>query len=220
MTEKMVIGAKATAAAPAGVLAGATVLRHQVRNSDLAFSHEERRSLRLEGLLPAAIESRAVQLQRVRLQLASLPDDIQRHLLLRDLRERNERLFFQLCRQAPAEFLALVYTPTIGAVCLRYSELWRSPRVRTHKRGRPSEAPGRADKAQRSRTRALPSQGLFVTLADLGHVSELFDNLGWPTVKTIVVTDGQRILGLGDLGANGRSVLRARESTTNKTGAS
>ena len=124
----------ANASGPASVsetpFSGAAVLRRSGENRDLAFTPAERRQLRLTGLLPAAVETLALQAQRVRLQLAALPNDVQRHLLLRDVRERNEQLFFHLCQRTPEEFLPLIYTPTIGAICLRYSELWRSPRVR------------------------------------------------------------------------------------------
>ena len=100
-------------------------------NKDLAFTAAERRRLRLVGLLPAAVETQAAQLERLRLQLAGLHDDLHRYLWLRDVRARNERLFFLLCQTRPEELLPLIYTPTIGAACTRYSEFWTAPRVRT-----------------------------------------------------------------------------------------
>ena len=108
---------------------GAWVLRRSGLNKGLAFSSEERRTLRLSGLLPATTETQARQLERVQRQLAGLQDDLHRYLWLRDLRDRNERLFFQLCQTQPEQLLPLIYTPTIGAACIRYSQTWTTPRV-------------------------------------------------------------------------------------------
>jgi len=117
-------------ASEAHISTGLALLRRTGWNKDLAFSHEERRQWKLCGLLPAAVETQVMQLDRVRVQLDMMPDPVLKYLVLRDLRDRNERLFFQLCAASPEEMLPLIYTPTIGTICQRFSELYRFPRVR------------------------------------------------------------------------------------------
>lgn len=160
-----------------GIIArGAALLRDPRLNKSTAFGAAEREALDLVGLLPEAVEDAEHQLQRVTAQLTRQSSELERYLHLAALREINETLFFRLVTSDPARFVPLVYTPTVGEACLRYSEVMERPR------------------------------GLYVSLNRKGRVREVLRN--WPerAVRFIVVTSGQRILGLGDLGANGMGI--------------
>lgn len=155
---------------------GAALLHDPRLNKSAAFSDAERETLGLIGLLPEAIDRADGQLQRVLAQLAHKASDLERYIHLRGLQDTDETLFFRTVMSDPARFIPLVYTPTVGEACLRYSEIFSRPR------------------------------GLYVSINRKGRVRELLRN--WPErdVRFIVVTSGQRILGLGDLGANGMGI--------------
>ena len=157
-------------------LRGAALIHDPRLNKSAAFSQDEREALGLAGLLPEGIDSPESQLQRVLAQMAHEPSDFDSHVYLRALQDTDETLFFRAVMSDPARFLPLVYTPTVGEACVRFSEIFRRPR------------------------------GLYLSITRKGHVGETLRN--WPErdVRFIVVTSGERILGLGDLGANGMGI--------------
>ena len=142
----------------------------------LATGQEERRARKLLGILPAAVQSQELQARAVVSFLESCKDELGKYVYLRHLKDFNERLFYFTLTENVQKLMPLVYTPTVGLACQRFSEIYMRPR------------------------------GLFVSAPDLGRVRQLLAN--WPErdVRVIVVTDGERILGLGDLGANGMGI--------------
>lgn len=159
-----------------GPLTGIDLLHDAGLNKGTAFTEEERDRLRLRGLLPPRILTQEQQVEKVLENFRGLTTDIERHIYLISLQDRNERLFYRVVMDHIEEMMPIIYTPTVGEACQLYGHIWRRPR------------------------------GLFITSKDRGRVAEILMN--WPDahVRTIVVTDGERILGLGDLGANGMGI--------------
>ena len=157
-------------------LTGRALLSDARHNKSTAFSKEERERFGLRGLLPAAVCGQDTQLTRVLENVRRKEHDIEKYIALRALEGRNERLFYRALIEHTEELLPLVYTPTVGQACREFAHIFRQ------------------------------SRGLYITPEDRGSVRELLDN--WPErdVRVIVVTDGERILGLGDLGANGMGI--------------
>lgn len=155
---------------------GYAVLHDAALNKSTAFDSAERDSLGLRGLLPYRRFSMAQQEKRVLENLRRKAYDIERYIFLVGLMERNERLFYRTVINNIDEIMPLIYTPTVGLACKEFAHIFRKP------------------------------QGFYITPEDRGHIREILDN--WPSndVRIIVVTDGQRILGLGDLGANGMGI--------------
>ena len=155
---------------------GPALLHDPRLNKGVAFTAEERRKYGLEGLLPPAVVSLELQVARLHSQISELQDDLQKYLVLSDLQARNERLFYAVLMSDPAQYMPLVYTPTVGEACQKFSHIFHSAR------------------------------GLYLPISARGRVEELLRN--WPEkdVRFIVVTDGERILGLGDLGVNGMGI--------------
>jgi malate dehydrogenase (oxaloacetate-decarboxylating)(NADP+) len=155
---------------------GAELLRDKSLNRSIAFDRRERDRLRLRGLLPYRVAADRQLVARVMTNVERLPRDIDRYMLLSSLQERNERLFYRTVLTHIERILPLIYTPTVGQACLEFSHLAREPK------------------------------GFFITPADRGHIRRILSN--WPRkdIRVVVVTDGQRILGLGDLGANGMGI--------------
>ena len=152
-------------------------LLHDPRlNKGTAFTEAERHKYGLEGLLPPAVTTIDVQTARRRVEIASLADDLQKYLVLSDLQARNERLFYAVLMSDPATYMPLVYTPTVGEACQKFGHIFRSAR------------------------------GMYLPISARGRLQEILRN--WPEedVRFIVVTDGERILGLGDLGAGGMGI--------------
>jgi malate dehydrogenase (oxaloacetate-decarboxylating)(NADP+) len=145
-------------------------------NKGTAFTDEERDRLHLRGLLPPRVLSLEQQLEKTLASFRAKPSDIEKYIYLISLLDRNERLFYRLVIDHLAEMMPIIYTPTVGQACQKYAMLWRRPR------------------------------GLFISAGDRGRVASVMRN--WPQrdVRIIVVTDGERILGLGDLGANGMGI--------------
>jgi malate dehydrogenase (oxaloacetate-decarboxylating)(NADP+) len=145
-------------------------------NKGTAFTTEERERLGLVGLMPDAEETSETQLQRIRLHLEQKPSALEKYIYLSELQDRNERLYYQLLTSAPADYMPLVYTPTVGEACQKFGHIMRRPK------------------------------GLYVSLRRRGRIKEVLRN--WPVkdVRFIVVTDGERILGLGDLGVCGMGI--------------
>lgn len=154
-------------------LTGFQVLNSASLNKGTAFTKEEREQYNLRGLLPPKVVSSDTQLQRTLNNLRRTHDDIEKYIFLTALQSRNERLFYKLVINHIEEVMPIIYTPTVGQACKEYAHLYRRPR------------------------------GMYITAEDKGDIKEVLDNWPYKDIKVIVVTDGERILGLGDLGANG-----------------
>src|SRR5580704_9601510 len=152
---------------------GVRVLEDPLTNKGTAFSEEERSGLGLRGLLPAVVETLEQQVRRRYRAYQEQPTDIARHINLRALQDTNETLFYRLVSDHIEEMLPVLYTPTVGLACQRFSEIYRRPR------------------------------GLFIAYPDRDRIGEILRNRPRREVDVIVVTDGQRVLGLGDQGIGG-----------------
>ena len=154
---------------------GVALLRDPALNKGTAFTEHERDALGLRGLLPSHVLSQDEQVQRVLENLRRLPDDLDKHVALNALHDRNETLFFRVVCDNIDEMQPLIYTPTVGLACQKYGHIFQRPR------------------------------GLFIGSNDRGRIAGVLRN--WPyRAGIIVVSDGERILGLGDLGANGMGI--------------
>src|SRR6516162_2047158 len=157
-------------------LTGYDLLHTPRLNKGTAFTKAERRAHGLEGLLPPAITTMELQIARRHAEIANLDDDLQKYLVLSDLQARNETLFYAVLMSDPATYMPLVYTPTVGQACQKFGHIFREAR------------------------------GIYLPISARGRLREILGN--WPEkdVRFIVVTDGERILGLGDLGAEGMGI--------------
>src|SRR5215467_1268926 len=154
---------------------GLALLRDPLLNKGIAFTEQERDALGLRGFLPAAVLSMQAQVERVLINLRSLPSDLEKYVALNALHDRNEALFFRVVCDNIDEIQPLIYTPTVGLACQKFGLIFQRPR------------------------------GMFISSRDRGEIAEILKNWPYPA-KLIVVTDGERILGLGDLGANGMGI--------------
>ena len=155
---------------------GVDLLSHPATNKSTAFTLEERQRLGLRGLLPARVSTMERQQARVLADIRRKSHDIERYVGLRALQDRNERLFYRLLLDHIDELMPIVYTPTVGQACKDFAHIFRQTR------------------------------GFYVTPSDRGAIRQNLDNWPEPDVRVVVVTDGERILGLGDLGANGMGI--------------
>jgi malate dehydrogenase (oxaloacetate-decarboxylating)(NADP+) len=155
---------------------GIELLHDPSLNKSTAFTEAEKQALGLVGLLPDVNESEDLQLKRVMLQLAQKTTDLERYIYLMNLLDHDETLFYRTVMSDPARFLPIVYDPTIGEACLRFGHIYRGPR------------------------------GMYLGITRRGKVKEVLKNWPQKDVRFICVTDGGRILGLGDLGANGAGI--------------
>jgi malate dehydrogenase (oxaloacetate-decarboxylating)(NADP+) len=155
---------------------GIEVLRDPLLNKGTAFTQKERGRLGLRGLLPPHVHSQEEQAERYLAHLRALPNELEKFIDLNALHDRNEGLFFRVVGDHPDEIMPLIYTPTVGLACQKFGNIFQRPR------------------------------GLFIGANDRGQIAKVLRN--WPhrDVGIIVVTDGERILGLGDLGANGMGI--------------
>jgi malate dehydrogenase (oxaloacetate-decarboxylating)(NADP+) len=155
---------------------GIEVLQDPALNKSTAFTEAEKQELGLIGLVPDVTETEDLQLQRVMLQLAQKNTDLERYIYLVNLLDHNETLFYRTIMSDPARFLPVVYDPTIGEACLKFGHIYRQPR------------------------------GMYLSINRRGKVKEVLKNWPHKDVRFICVTDSNRILGLGDLGANGMGI--------------
>ena len=155
---------------------GLALLHDPGLNKGTAFTDEERDRLHLRGLLPPRVLSLEQQLDKTLASFRGKATDLEKYIYLISLQDRNERLFYRLVTEHIDETLPIIYTPTVGEACVRFGQIFRRPR------------------------------GLYLTIQDRGRVRAILRN--WPVsrIGMIVVTDGERILGLGDLGANGMGI--------------
>jgi malate dehydrogenase (oxaloacetate-decarboxylating)(NADP+) len=161
---------------PAVLPHGETLLHDPILNKGSAFTLAERRALGLEGLLPPHVHRLEEQVARVMDNYRNKQTDLERYIHLVSLQDRNETLFYRVVVDHIEEMMPIIYTPTVGKACQQWGHLFRRPR------------------------------GLYVSWQDRGRVAELLRN--WPQhdVRVIVVTDGERILGLGDQGVGGMGI--------------
>ena len=169
--------------AKAGILArmlhlptGAALLRDPALNKGSAFTEEEREILGLRGLLPPVVQSMEVQVMRVLENFRRKSNDIEKYLFMIGLQDRNKTLFYRVVMDYIEEMMPIIYTPTVGQACQEYGHIFRRPR------------------------------GIFISAKDRGRMPELLSNWPYRDIRIIVVTDGERILGLGDLGADGMGI--------------
>ncbi|KAG5523485.1 hypothetical protein RHGRI_035330 [Rhododendron griersonianum] len=158
------------------VASGYSLLRDPHHNKGLAFSEKERDAHFLRGLLPPVVVSHDLQVKKMMHNMRQYQVPLQQYMAMMDLQEMNERLFYKLLIDNVEELLPVVYTPTVGEACQKYGSIFRRP------------------------------QGLFISLKEKGRILEVLKN--WPQrkIQVIVVTDGERILGLGDLGCQGMGI--------------
>jgi len=155
---------------------GVKILHDPIRNKGTAFTQAERETLGLQGLLPPRVHSFAEQELRVLGNIRAKPTDLERYLYLISLQDRNETLFYRVVMNHIEEMMPILYTPTVGDACQAFQHIFRKPR------------------------------GFYVSLEDRGRIRETLQNWPHKDVKIIVITDGERILGLGDLGADGMGI--------------
>ncbi len=155
---------------------GIDLLHDPVLNKGTAFTQAERDALKLRGLLPPHVHTQDEQVLRILENFRRKPSDVEKYIYMIGLQDRNETLFYRVVMNHIEEMMPIIYTPTVGQACLEYGHIFRRPR------------------------------GLFISAHDQGQMETLLHNWPYPEVRIIVVTDGGRILGLGDLGANGMGI--------------
>ncbi|KAL9999958.1 putative malate dehydrogenase (oxaloacetate-decarboxylating) (NADP(+)) [Helianthus debilis subsp. tardiflorus] len=158
------------------VASGYSLLRNPRHNKGLAFTENERDAHYIRGLLPPGVVKQDLQVKKTMNDLRQYEVPLHKYQAMMALQERNERLFYKLLIENVEELLPIVYTPTVGEACQKYGSIFKRP------------------------------QGLFITIEDKGKILEILNN--WPEkdIQVIVVTDGERILGLGDLGCQGMGI--------------
>ena len=156
--------------------AGPALLETPLLNKGSAFSHDERAAFNLAGLLPPRYETIEEQLERCWAQYSSFTDPMNKHIYLRAIQDTNETLYYRLIQEHIDEMMPIIYTPTVGDACEQFSDIYRK------------------------------SRGLFLSYADRHDIDDILRNATKRNVKVIVVTDGERILGLGDQGIGGMGI--------------
>jgi malate dehydrogenase (oxaloacetate-decarboxylating)(NADP+) len=155
---------------------GIELLHDPSLNKSTGFTEAEKQALGLVGLVPDVTETEELQLRRVMMQLGQKNTDLDRYIYLMNLLDHDETLFYRTVMSDPARFLPIVYDPTIGEACLKFGHIYRQAR------------------------------GMYLSITRRGNVKEILKNWPQKDVRFICVTDGGRILGLGDLGANGAGI--------------
>lgn len=156
--------------------AGPSLLESPLLNKGSAFSKEERASFNLTGLLPPSFETIEEQVDRCYQQYSSFRTNLNKHIYLRAIQDKNETLYYKLVQEHLAEMMPIIYTPTVGDACEQFSDIYRSNR------------------------------GLFISYDERDQLDDILRNATKNKVKVIVVTDGERILGLGDQGIGGMGI--------------
>ncbi len=157
-------------------LYGFTLLNHPRFNKGTAFTEEERDAFDLHGLLPPHVGTLAEQIARRQRAFDAYETGFEKYSFMRDLQDINETLFYALLLSDVRKFMPIVYTPTVGEGCQRFSEIWRKPR------------------------------GLFLSYPNQARIEKILSHKRYDNVRAIVVSDGERILGLGDQGAGGMGI--------------
>ena len=152
---------------------GPNLLETPLLNKGSAFSQNERENFNLTGLVPPRFETIEEQVERCYQQYSSFNDNLNKHIYLRAIQDNNETLYYRLVRDHLEEMMPIIYTPTVGDACEKFSDIYRS------------------------------SRGLFISYEDRYQIDDILRNATKGKVKVIVVTDGERILGLGDQGIGG-----------------
>ena len=155
---------------------GSALLANPLLNKGTAFTDAERDALGLRGLLPPRVFTLEEQLIRVYANFQRQPEPLDKYVFLTLLQNRNETLFYKFLETHPEEMIPIIYTPTVGQACLDYGAIFRRPR------------------------------GMFITIRERGRIAEILRHWPQTDVRMIVVTDGERILGLGDLGVLGMGI--------------
>lgn len=155
---------------------GPTLLSMSILNKGCAFSDEERDEFDLKGLLPRRHETIDQQVERAYQQYLSFEEPINKHIYLRAIQDKNETMFYRLVLDHIDEMMPMIYTPVVGEACERFSEIYRQNR------------------------------GLFISYPDRHQIDDILANVTKNKIKVIVVTDGSRILGLGDQGIGGMGI--------------
>ena len=155
---------------------GIKLLETPAQNKGTAFTDAERAAFGLDGLLPPSVETIDQQKRRILQQLGQKPTDLQRYIFLIQLSDSNQTLFYHVVMSDPAYFLPILYDPTVGEACLKFGHIYRRP------------------------------HGMYISMNQKGRIHEVLKN--WPEkdVRVVCATTGGRILGLGDLGANGMGI--------------
>lgn len=155
---------------------GPSLLETPLLNKGSAFTERERESFNLTGLLPPRYETIEEQVERCYQQYTKFDEDLNKHIYLRAIHDNNETLFYRLVRDHLEEMMPIIYTPTVGDACEQFSDIYRS------------------------------SRGLFISYEERHQIDDILRNATKNSVKVIVVTDGERILGLGDQGIGGMGI--------------
>ncbi|MCP4121235.1 MAG: NAD-dependent malic enzyme [Bacteroidetes bacterium] len=155
---------------------GIRLLQDPEFNKGTAFTEEERDALGLHGLLPPKVFTQEKQLERIRYNLSTKNSDLERYIYMISLQDRNQRLFYRTVMEDLKKLMPIIYTPVVGQACQLFGHIYRRPR------------------------------GLYITINDRSRIREILQNWPHSDVRVIVVTDGERILGLGDLGADGMGI--------------
>jgi malate dehydrogenase (oxaloacetate-decarboxylating) len=155
---------------------GPSLLEAPLLNKGSAFSAQERVTFNLTGLIPPRYESIEEQVERAYMQYSSFDEPINKHIYLRAIQDNNETLYYRLIQEHINEMMPIIYTPTVGDACEQFSDIYRS------------------------------SRGLFISYSERHQMDDILHNATKRKVKVIVVTDGERILGLGDQGIGGMGI--------------
>ncbi|PHM29971.1 NAD-dependent malic enzyme [Xenorhabdus budapestensis] len=156
--------------------AGPILLEFPLLNKGSAFTEEERSNFNLHGLLPQTVETIEEQAERAYRQYCDFKNDADKHIYLRNIQDTNETLFYRLLDAHLSEMMPIIYTPTVGEACEHFSDIYRRAR------------------------------GLFISYPNRAYIDDMLQNATKQNVKVIVVTDGERILGLGDQGIGGMGI--------------
>jgi malate dehydrogenase (oxaloacetate-decarboxylating)(NADP+) len=159
-----------------GFPTGVRLIRDPAFNKGTAFTEKEREVLGLRGLLPPKVHDMDDQVLRVLENFRRKPNDIEKYVFMISLQDRNKTLFYRIVTDHIEEMMPIIYTPTVGQACQEYGHIFRRPR------------------------------GIFISAKDRGRMPELLRNWPYQDIRIIVITDGERILGLGDLGADGMGI--------------